>query len=400
MAFSKKNIFLKTNIFTVVFAVGFFFFSLIPSVNAATCAQNTSDYPGICKLLSTGGCTNRATESPDNTFTCGTGQICCLQIGSTLRDCASFPTAQLITASSCPANLPISENTGDAVGGKICCRPDPATFVQSCGNGGTCVAVGTCSGRVTDAGVAACPGSAAANKTACCIPSTATNTCASPNSCLDACATGQTRVTGQECVGVASGRVCCSPASTTATVTAPPVASVPQTITFTNPLAFNTVEQVLGSILGTLRGIIVILALVFIVIGAVLYITSAGNEGQMTLAKGAITAALIGLALGIAAPSFLKEIGNVLGWNGVNAGAAANALTLSQIARNVLNFLLSIVGILGIIMLVIGGIMYLTAAGNEDRIDSGKKIVTYSIIGIIVALASLVIVAQIAVFFG
>jgi hypothetical protein len=179
---------------------------------------------------------------------------------------------------------------------------------------------------------------------------------------------------------------------TTATSTPP--------IVFTNPLAFNTVEEVLGSILGTLRGIIVILALVFIIIGAVLYITSAGNEGQMTLAKGAITAAMIGLALGVAAPSFLKEIGNVLGWNGVNAGPAAGALTLSQIAHNVLNFLLSIVGILGIIMLVIGGVMYLTAAGDEDRIETGKKIVTYSIIGIVVALASLVIVSQIAAFFG
>ena len=108
---------------------------------------------------------------------------------------------------------------------------------------------------------------------------------------------------------------------------------------------------------------------------------------------------MIGLAIGIAAPSFLKEIGNVLGWNGVAVGPAANALTLSQIARNVLNFLLSIVGILGIIMLVIGGIMYLTAAGSEDRVETGKKIVIYAIIGILVALASLVIVSQIAAFF-
>jgi hypothetical protein len=164
-------------------------------------------------------------------------------------------------------------------------------------------------------------------------------------------------------------------------------------------LAFNTVEQVLDSILGTLRSIIVILSLVFIVIGAVLYITSAGDEGRMKTAKGAITAAMIGLAIGLAAPSFLKEIGSVLGWGAVNSSAVAGAVTLSQIATNVLNFLLSIVGILAIIMLVVGGIMYLTAAGDEDRIDSGKKIVKYSIIGIVVALAALVIVSQIAAFF-
>lgn len=375
MASFRKNISYRLSITILFFAIGMFgmgLLSFVSHVDAATCAQNTTLFPGICKSLSTGGCTNRTTESPDNTFTCGAGQICCIQIGSILRDCASFPTAQLITASSCPANLPIKENTGDAGGGKICCRPDPNTFVQSCGGNGTCVAPGTCSGKLTTGN---CPGSAATNKTACCCP-----------------ASGCTPPVSVPVIG--SGG---TPPAGSGTGTPPASQNI---IKFENPLAFNTVEEVLTSILGTLRGIIVILALVFIVIGAVLYITSAGNEGQMTLAKGAITAAMIGLALGIAAPSFLKEIGNVLGWQGVNAGPTANALTLSQIARNVLNFLLSIVGILGIIMLVIGGIMYLTAAGNEERIETGKKIVTYSIIGILVALASLVIVSQIAAFFG
>lgn len=119
----------------------------------------------------------------------------------------------------------------------------------------------------------------------------------------------------------------------------------------------------------------------------------------MKTAKGAITAAMIGLAIGLAAPSFLKEIGTVLGWGAVSSTAVAGAATLSQIATSVLNFLLSIVGVLAIIMLVVGAIMYLTAAGDEDRIDTGKKIVTYSIIGIAVALSALVIVSQIAAFF-
>ncbi|MDO8565886.1 MAG: hypothetical protein Q7S04_01720 [Candidatus Moranbacteria bacterium] len=194
-----------------------------------------------------------------------------------------------------------------------------------------------------------------------------------------------------------------------------------QSISFTNPLLFNTVEGLLGSLLGTLQGIIVVLALVFIVIGAVLYVTSAGNEGQMTLAKGAITAAMIGLALGIAAPSFLKEISGILGWTpaitcptAVSATVTADDIAkctaaqatlaagkpLSEIALNVLNFLLSIVGVLTVIMMVVGGVIYLTAAGNEDQIDTGKKIVNYATIGILVSLASLILVRQIASFFG
>lgn len=170
-------------------------------------------------------------------------------------------------------------------------------------------------------------------------------------------------------------------------------------IAFTNPLQFGTVEDLLTNVMGVIQNIIVVLALVFIVIGAILYITSAGDEGRMKTAKGAITAAMIGLAIALAAPSFLKEIGTVLGWGSVESGAVAGALTLSQIASKVLAFLLSIVGVLGIIMLVIGGLVYLTAAGDENRIDTGKKIVLYSIIGITVAMAALVLVTQIATFF-
>ncbi len=178
-----------------------------------------------------------------------------------------------------------------------------------------------------------------------------------------------------------------------------PQPSGSQQIVFNNPLQYDTVEQVLGSILSTLRAIIVVLSLVFIVIGAIMYITSSGDEGRMKTAKGAITASMIGLAIGIAAPSFLKEIGNILGWNSVNSDEVQAAKTLTQIASDVLKFLLSIVGILGIVMLVVGGLTYLTAAGDEDRIDTGKKIVKYAIIGILVSLASLVLVSQIASFF-
>lgn len=213
----------------------------------------------------------------------------------------------------------------------------------------------------------------------------------SGGTCRSACQSGETS-SGACASGGVSGGTCCISGGGAATNST--------SITFTNPLQYDTVEEVLDSILDTLRNIIVILSLVFIVIGAILYITSAGNDKQMTMAKGAVTAAMIGLAIGLAAPSFLKEIGTVLGWDAsVNQDAVADAQTLSQIARNVLDFLLSIIGVLAIIMLVVGGIMYLTAAGSEDQLDTAKKIVWYSIIGIAVALAALVIVSQIAEFF-
>jgi len=171
-------------------------------------------------------------------------------------------------------------------------------------------------------------------------------------------------------------------------------------VVITNPVEYDTVEEFLSRVLTRARQIIVVLSLVFILIGAIMYITSAGSPGMVEQAKKAITSSLIGLAIGIAAPSFLKEIGTILGWQRVNNSDVIGALTLSAIAMNVLNFLLGILGVLAMVMLVIGGIMYLTSAGDEDRIDKGKKIFTYSIIGIIVAMSSLVVVKQIAKFFA
>jgi hypothetical protein len=268
--------------------------------------------------------------------------------------------------------------------GQICCTPTTPPPPASCPTGETCKAAcdlltedqkGTCSGGW------------------CCAPTTTSGSCPG-GACVQSgttCPSGTT--SSGACSAADGGGTCCKPNS-------PPGGGGNMvSIEFKNPLAYDTVEGVLDSILGTLRAIIVTLALVFLVVGAVLYITSAGNETQMKVAKGAIVAAMIGLAIGLAAPSFLKEISQVLGWTSVNNPDVSGALTLSQIALNVLHFLLSVVGILAIIMLVVGGIMYLTSAGSEDRAETGKKIVLYSIIGILVALASLVIVSQIAEFF-
>ncbi len=173
-------------------------------------------------------------------------------------------------------------------------------------------------------------------------------------------------------------------------------------VSISNPLSYTTVNGLLGRVLTFLQSFIVILSLIFIIIGAFMYITSGGESGRIETAKKCITAALIGLAIGIAAPAFLRQISEILGWTGPDAALPAGvgtSLTLIQIATNLLNFLLSIVGVVALIMLVVGAFMYLTAAGEEDRIDTGKSIVKYSIIGIAVALAALVLVRQVASFF-
>ncbi len=65
------------------------------------------------------------------------------------------------------------------------------------------------------------------------------------------------------------------------------------------------------------------------------------------------------------------------------------------IAVNVLIWILGIFGIIGIIGFLISGIIYLTAAGDEDRMAYAKRAMQYSIIGVIVGLVGFVVIQAI-----
>ena len=62
------------------------------------------------------------------------------------------------------------------------------------------------------------------------------------------------------------------------------------------------------------------------------------------------------------------------------------------IVTNMMNYLLILVGILGVIGFVIAGIIYLTAAGDDGQIERGKQTMVYSIIGVIVALVGVIVI--------
>ena len=74
------------------------------------------------------------------------------------------------------------------------------------------------------------------------------------------------------------------------------------------------------------------------------------------------------------------------------ATSYTTAPTFAQILTNVLNWLLSIFGILALIGFVVSGILYLTSAGDQDRIELAKKSATYAILGVIVGLSALIVI--------
>lgn len=73
---------------------------------------------------------------------------------------------------------------------------------------------------------------------------------------------------------------------------------------------------------------------------------------------------------------------------GVNVVSNANlALTNSdprETAVRIINTALGFLGLIAVVIVLYGGFMWMTAAGNEERISKAKQILTAGIIGLVI----------------
>ena len=59
-----------------------------------------------------------------------------------------------------------------------------------------------------------------------------------------------------------------------------------------------------------------------------------------------------------------------------------------EIAAQVVNILLGFLGIVAVIIILAGGFKWMTAGGNQDKVDEAKKLMSAGIIGIVIVLAA------------
>jgi Mg/Co/Ni transporter MgtE len=59
-----------------------------------------------------------------------------------------------------------------------------------------------------------------------------------------------------------------------------------------------------------------------------------------------------------------------------------------EIAASIINIALGFLGILAVIIILIGGFQWMTAAGNEDKVSQAQKIIVAGVIGLVIILAS------------
>lgn len=110
-----------------------------------------------------------------------------------------------------------------------------------------------------------------------------------------------------------------------------------------------------------------------------------------------ITAALLfaGLMLPMSAMAATPDIIGK-GCDGVAKGQSAicdgRDENINGFLKNIINFMLWLVGILAVVMIIVGGIKYITSGGDANKLTSAKNTILYSVIGLIIAIFAYVIV--------
>lgn len=72
--------------------------------------------------------------------------------------------------------------------------------------------------------------------------------------------------------------------------------------------------------------------------------------------------------------------------------ASASTTTFNQLLARIINILSIIVGVVAVVMIIVGGLRYITSGGDSSKVGTAKTTIIYAIVGlVIVALAQLVV---------
>ncbi|MBR2726082.1 hypothetical protein IKE87_02340 [Candidatus Saccharibacteria bacterium] len=140
------------------------------------------------------------------------------------------------------------------------------------------------------------------------------------------------------------------------------------------------------------------LVLGYTIYGGYLYMLSGGDASKVAAGKKTLSHAFIGLAITMLASTIMSTIRIVLAVNNGNLSCdfttGTNCLTnanVSQMVTNTIQWFFGFAGIVAVVFVLIGGVSYMTSAGDPGKIKQAKQTITYALIGLaIVGLAEVI----------
>lgn len=78
--------------------------------------------------------------------------------------------------------------------------------------------------------------------------------------------------------------------------------------------------------------------------------------------------------------------------SGVNGVGGSGGTTLPAFITSIINILLFLIGAIAVIMIIVGGIRYVTSNGEQASITGAKNTILYAVVGLVVAVMAYAIV--------
>lgn len=167
-----------------------------------------------------------------------------------------------------------------------------------------------------------------------------------------------------------------------------------------NPLGcVDSLPELVISVTKALIGFVAIAATFMFVYGGIMMLISGGNVEQVKRSKAVLKYTTISLVILFLTTVILRFVFTVLAPDYFSEDVAQQlglvGLPNADLSSTAARIILTVLGLLGIAataMMVYGGYTWLTASGNEQRVEKAKRILYSAVIGLIIILLSWAII--------
>jgi heme/copper-type cytochrome/quinol oxidase subunit 2 len=105
------------------------------------------------------------------------------------------------------------------------------------------------------------------------------------------------------------------------------------------------------------------------------------------LLKGLVSLAFLAI-LFVPAATFAINNLDELGYGYINNDIALGNRDPREMVAQIINVAMLFLGIIAVVIVLLGGFKWMTAAGNEDKVSEAKKLLGAGVIGLVIILAA------------
>lgn len=144
----------------------------------------------------------------------------------------------------------------------------------------------------------------------------------------------------------------------------------------------TSVWTIVLNLVSCVLGVVGYLAICFVIWGGYQYMLANGDPGKVAKGKKTIMNSLIGLAICMLASTISGMVSDIVAEGEENENIFTTAM----------NHAFLWAGIIAVIVIVIGGIQYITSNGNPSGVQKAKQTIMYAAIGLAITLMAVAIV--------